>query len=152
MNNKTIVAVIIGLLAISGITSVILSNRSDRTSVNQTSPAGPTSTQKQTEQNKTVTANTGDQNTTAIESTEVDIKNFEYVNKMLTVKKGTTVRWTNEDTVKHDVSPDNPGDAFQGSELLAKSESYEWTFNETGTYTYHCSPHPYMTGTVVVTD
>jgi plastocyanin len=36
------------------------------------------------------------------------------------------------------------------SELLAKGESYSFTFKKAGTYTYHCTPHPYMKGTVVV--
>ena len=37
-------------------------------------------------------------------------------------------------------------------ELLAKVESYSWTFNTVGTYTYHCSPHPYMKGIVEVVE
>ncbi|WP_089612118.1 plastocyanin/azurin family copper-binding protein [Dehalobacterium formicoaceticum] len=28
--------------------------------------------------------------------------------------------------------------------------SYSYTFNETGTFEYHCSPHPFMTGKVIV--
>ncbi len=70
----------------------------------------------------------------------------------VTVKKGATVTWTNQDTVRHDVTPDEDGEAFKGSQLLPQGESYSHTFNEPGTYTYHCSPHPHMTGSVTVTE
>lgn len=36
------------------------------------------------------------------------------------------------------------------SGLLAQGGSYSATFDEAGEYAYHCHPHPYMTGRIVV--
>lgn len=91
-------------------------------------------------------------NTQAVESNNVEISNMAYQQSSITVKKGTTVTWTNRDSVQHDVMPDEQNDAFQGSELLSRGESYSFTFNTPGTYTYYCSPHQHMTGTVIVTE
>lgn len=87
-----------------------------------------------------------------VSTDKVDIKDFDYQPKTITVKKGTTVTWTNQDVAKHDATPDTESSDFQASKLLAKGESYSWTFNTVGTYSYHCSPHPYMKATVVVTE
>lgn len=83
---------------------------------------------------------------------EVFIKDFAFAPGERTVKKGTKVTWTNKDSARHDISPTSGGSDFKASELLAKGESYSFTFNTAGTYTYKCSPHPYMKGTVVVTE
>jgi plastocyanin len=34
--------------------------------------------------------------------------------------------------------------------MLGAGGSWSYTFTTPGTYTYHCSPHPFMKGTVVV--
>lgn len=76
---------------------------------------------------------------------QIMIKNFTFSPQTVTIKSGTTVTWTNQDSVAHTVISDsfasnnlNPGDTFQ------------FTFNTPGTYNYHCSIHPSMTGTVIV--
>lgn len=83
---------------------------------------------------------------------EVFIKDFAFAPETLTVKKGTKVTWTNKDDARHDITPTGGGSDFMPSTLLAKGESYDFTFSTAGTYTYKCSPHPYMKGTVVVTE
>lgn len=93
-------------------------------------------------------AGTGD----AVEASAVTIENYAYSPASIRVKKGTTVTWTNQDSVKHDVMPDKPSDDFKASDLLAKGESYSFTFNTVGTYSYYCSPHPYMKATVEVVE
>ncbi|MBC7764492.1 cupredoxin domain-containing protein [Microbacteriaceae bacterium] len=80
----------------------------------------------------------------------VAIENFNFAPTAITVKKGTTVTWTNNDSVKHNVVGDNL-DALKGP-LLEKGKSYTYTFTTVGTFTYHCDPHPYMKGTVTVTE
>jgi plastocyanin len=35
---------------------------------------------------------------------------------------------------------------------LEHNATFPWTFEEPGTYTYHCTPHPFMMGSVVVTE
>lgn len=85
-----------------------------------------------------------------VEADKVDIKSFAYGPENINVKVGTTVTWTNQDGVRHDVTG-HDGKGPQ-SELLGKGESYSYTFKEAGTFDYHCSPHPYMIGTVIVTE
>ncbi len=71
----------------------------------------------------------------------------------LTVKKGTTVTWTNQDGVEHNVvsDTDSPNGGLNGS-LISKGEQFSFTFTTAGTYKYHCSIHPHMMATVVVTE
>ena len=78
---------------------------------------------------------------------EVQILNYAYSPMELEVKVGTTVTWTNMDYVPHTVTADNG--AFD-SGMMANGAQFSFTFNEPGTYTYICTYHPNMTGTVVV--
>jgi amicyanin len=82
----------------------------------------------------------------------VEIKDFAYSPAAITVKKGTKVTWTNKDSTRHNVSPDNESADFKASELLAQGQSYSVTFNTVGTFAYHCTPHPYMKASVIVTE
>lgn len=66
----------------------------------------------------------------------------------VTVDPGDTVHWTNLDSVTHTVTS-NSG-AF-GSPFLAQNDEYSHAFATSGTFSYHCSLHPSMTGTVTVT-
>lgn len=91
-------------------------------------------------------------NETVAEDNVVVIKNHAYAPAKITVKKGTTVTWTNQDITEHDVTPDNPTADFKQSSMLGRGDSYSVTFNETGTFTYFCSPHPFMTGVVEVVE
>jgi plastocyanin len=58
-----------------------------------------------------------------------------------------TVVWTNDDSVPHTVTAD---DGSFSSGNLNPGDSYSFTFTTPGTYTYHCSYHSWMKGTVVV--
>lgn len=80
----------------------------------------------------------------------VSIKDFAFGPTTITVKKGTTVTWTNQDGPKHTVTAD--GSEGPKSGLLAKGESTSYTFNSVGSFPYHCEPHPFMKATVVVTE
>ena len=96
----------------------------------------------------------------------IDIKDYAYTKANIKIKRGTTVTWTNQDTVRHnamkehddgDEAHDGPtrdevqDDVFAGP-LLAKGESYSFTFNEAGSNPYHCAPHPYMKGIITVVE
>jgi plastocyanin len=83
-------------------------------------------------------------------STTVAIRGFEFTPKTINIKKGTTVVWTNYDSVAHTVTSDDS--KFLNSQLLSAQQSYSQTFTEPGIYLYHCKPHPSMTGTVIVTN
>jgi plastocyanin len=88
-------------------------------------------------------------NTPPPATTEVKIDNFSFTPTTLTVAAGTTVTWTNRDDIPHTVvSADDPK-AFK-SKVMDTDEKFSFTFTKAGTYTYFCSVHPKMTGTVVV--
>ena len=79
---------------------------------------------------------------------DVSISNFSFNPGSITVNKGATVVWTNNDSVGHTVTADQGAGPASG--LLNPGETYAFTFNEPGTFNYHCSVHPSMKGTVTV--
>jgi amicyanin len=96
--------------------------------------------------------NNNDPGTTrdAVATDKVGIENYTFTPQVIKVKVGTTVTWTNKDSVQHDVIADEASEDAPNGPLLKKDESYDFTFKKAGTYTYHCGPHPYMKGTVIV--
>lgn len=90
--------------------------------------------------------------TVAVDPNTVIIKDFAFGPETIKVKRGTTIKWVNQDKAHHDITPTSGADDFKASELLNEGESYSATFNTVGTYTYKCSPHPYMKGTIEVTE
>jgi plastocyanin len=77
----------------------------------------------------------------------VNIDNFVFTPKEITVAKGTTVTWFNHDDVPHTVA--NPDKRFK-SKALDTDDKFSLTFTDSGTYAYFCSIHPMMTGKVIV--
>ncbi len=65
----------------------------------------------------------------------------------VSVTAGSTVVWTNNDSFPHDVKAD--GGEF-GSATLNNGDSYSAQFGSAGTFSYFCSIHPFMRGSVVV--
>jgi amicyanin len=82
-------------------------------------------------------------------SAEVKIDNFSFAPPTLTVAVGTTVTWTNRDDIPHTVVSTDDPKAFK-SKVLDTDEKFSYTFTKVGTYSYFCSVHPKMTGSVVV--
>ena len=58
-----------------------------------------------------------------------------------------TVTWVNGDGVTHRIVSDAP--LFDSSNL-GSGDNYTFTFTAAGTYTYHCSIHPNMVGTIEI--
>lgn len=82
---------------------------------------------------------------------KVAVKDFQFGPKTITVKAGTTVTWTNEDSFDHSVQIDSlslNGASF-GPQTLPTSFSHQ--FDKPGTYSYLCGIHNSMTGSVIVT-
>ena len=97
----------------------------------------------------------GNQNSseTMSEPNTVTMKNIEFTVKKLTIKKGTTVTWRNDDSAQHDVIFDDSEMSKANSDgLLSKGEKHEYTFTETGTFPYHCTPHPFMKAEIEVVE
>lgn len=63
----------------------------------------------------------------------------------LTIKRGTTVTWTNNDSVSHQIKS-----ASFNSDILSQGQSYSMTFNDAGIFDYSCAIHPAMTGQLIV--
>lgn len=77
----------------------------------------------------------------------VELKDFAFNPKTITVKAGSTVTVTNADLTGHSVTAD---DASFDSGVLSQGESATVTFDKAGTFGFHCTPHPNMKLTVVV--
>ncbi len=91
----------------------------------------------------------------ALGATHVFIQHEAYSPSRIQVILGTTVTWTNQDTIPHGVilSPVviSTTDTWE-SGLLSTGQSFSFTFTSHGTFPYYCSEHPYeMSGTVIVT-
>lgn len=67
----------------------------------------------------------------------------------ITIPKGAQVVWTNASDAPHSVTSDT--NAFSTTSNLTTNQTFMKVFNTAGTYTYHCSIHPYMKGTITVT-
>ncbi|WP_084191364.1 cupredoxin domain-containing protein [Algiphilus aromaticivorans] len=80
-------------------------------------------------------------------SAKVDIVDFmRFDPEVLEVTPGTTVVWTNYDGSNHKVTL---ADGTKSGRLHMES-TWSHTFDEPGTYEYHCSMHPRMKGTIEV--
>ena len=74
------------------------------------------------------------------------MKNFSFSPGNLTVQPGTKVTWKFEDDTAHNVTSDDK--TFSSKTM--QTGSYSYTFNAAGKYSYFCSIHQYMKGTVTV--
>jgi len=89
----------------------------------------------------------------AKDAVEVSMEGIAFDPPEVTVKKGGTVTWTNDEDVGHDVTKeDGPGPDFSSGDPGAMSEgdTFEQTFDMAGETAYVCTVHPNMTGTVTV--
>ena len=66
---------------------------------------------------------------------------------VLTVQKGTTVTWKNEDSIGHVVSLLN---GEFDSRLIVQGDQVSHTFDQTGSFEYQCFIHPWTTGKIIV--
>lgn len=167
---KGIIAAIVAVVALAGIATIVLVNKkgSDKkdttTNSSSTGAAGSTGNSSSTGSNSGSggtdkigsgggAGSSSSSSTTAsspVAADKVSITNFAYNSDNITVKKGTAVTWTNEDSAQHTVTIDTGTGPH--SQPLGKGDTYTYTFNEAGTYKYHCAFHPGMTATVTVTE
>lgn len=74
---------------------------------------------------------------------------------LVTLSINNKVIWQNNDDTAHTVTPDHRStDSYSGdfgsSGVLKPGDSYEFLFTEPQDVPYHCTPHPWMTGTISV--
>ncbi len=104
-------------------------------------PASPTTMAMPT------AAATAPSSTSSSSGSDVTIANFAFSPDTLTVKAGTTVKWTNKDSTAHTVTAD---DGSFDSGTLNPGMTFSFTFKQAGTVSYHCTIHPNMKAKIVV--
>lgn len=99
---------------------------------------------------------TGVETTASEQDAQVNITTSGFDPAVITIKKGQNVVWTSQDKDPHSlsISSQNPPKELEGfgsDEPLANGESYSYTFDVVGTFTYQDpqSPEKFQ-GTVVV--
>ena len=89
-----------------------------------------------------------DADSTGSKQNTIEIKDFAFNPQTITVKSGEKVTWINRDEEPHTVV--SVGKKFKKSSALDTDQTFTITAGAPGTYTYFCSVHPKMTGTIVV--
>ncbi|MFA6001012.1 MAG: cupredoxin family copper-binding protein [Thermoleophilia bacterium] len=85
--------------------------------------------------------------TDAGNTAEVKMQGSKFTPADLTVEKGTTVTWSNDDSTPHTVTSNSK---VFNSGNMNKGQNFGYTFNESGTFEYACTIHPSMKGKVTV--
>ncbi len=140
--NKTVAIVLAIIISVGG-GFLYLNMSSD----DSTATTTDTTTQKTADSSTETQASTAPSSST---KNEIDISDMAFSPASTTVTRGTTVTWMNNDSVAHTVTADN-GTGGLNSGTVKPGETYTFTFNEAGTFTYHCEFHSDMKGTVTVT-
>jgi plastocyanin len=98
---------------------------------------------------KTTVSNETAKTNESAKATEVtvELNGYKFVPDAVTVKVGTKVTWINKDNAPHTITAD---DGSFDSSSFGKGQSWSRTFDVTGTFTYHCSIHSSMKGTIKV--
>jgi amicyanin len=136
----TIVIIVLGIFYFSNIYNTAQKNQVQTTTT-------PANTQTQNLPNTVVNTVTP----AKIPSTKtynISIANFAFNSKTLTINKGDTITWTNNDSVPHQVKGDTL--TSLSGPVITNGQSYSYTFNNIGTFAYHCNIHPSMLGSVTV--
>lgn len=146
MNKKILIIIVILLVAVGGY-FIYHANQGSNSAINY-----PTTTNKtNTMLNASSPASSNNQQNPPITqeknlNASVSIKNFAFNPEILTVKAGTIVTWTNNDSAPHQIKS-----STFNSAVLNNGQNFKFTFSATGEYNYSCSIHPSMTSKIIVT-
>jgi len=83
----------------------------------------------------------------AANSSQAEIRAMRFTQDRIEIAAGTTIRWTNNDQLQHSVTAN---DGSWDSGLINPGATWSHTFTQPGEYAFHCTPHPFMKGVVVV--
>ncbi|HJU65255.1 MAG TPA: plastocyanin/azurin family copper-binding protein [Gemmatimonadaceae bacterium] len=86
----------------------------------------------------------------AVGTVLVAVQNFTFLPGDLRVKRGTTVTWVNCEPAGIDPHSTTSDVGRWDSGTVSPGNTFSVTFDESGTFTYHCVPHPFMRATVIV--
>jgi plastocyanin len=82
------------------------------------------------------------------EVVQVRMKDIKFEPQNVAAKVGQTIRWTNDDSVAHNVKAQS-GAGFS-SDTLSKGDTFEFNVKTAGTINYVCTIHPGQKGTISV--
>lgn len=85
--------------------------------------------------------------TLSAQRVEVMISNLSFQPASITVGRGSTIVWRNQDTVAHTVIAE---DGSFSSGTIVTGDTFEQRFEKVKTYTYSCGIYPEMKGTIIV--
>lgn len=134
-DQKKLLYVIIAVVAVIVIGVIMAGGK--KTNTASTTPAKSSSSSK---------ADTA----SAVATMSIDIKDYMFGPMVTKVKVGDTVTWTNKDAVHHNIVADTASADAPNGPLFGQNETFSFKFTKAGSFSYHCDPHPYMHGTVVV--
>jgi plastocyanin len=128
----TILAVLtLAGLALAGCGSKSSSSSSNSTSTPPSTPAPASSS-----------------STPAGGTVEIKMQSIQFSPPSVQVKVGQTIKWTNDDSVAHNVTAKS-GASFASSNF-SQGGTYTFKVTKPGTISYVCTIHPGMAGTIVV--
>lgn len=138
--NKALIAFLVALILAAGGWAVYNNGKSKDNSTYTTSNNYQNSNSLKTSAKNQPSASDG----------KVTIANNMFTPSQITVTKGSTVTWTNNDSVAHTVTNDLNNTGGPASNDIAPGSTYGFTFAKTGSFQYHCKIHPSMRATIVV--
>lgn len=165
--NRTATVAVGAVIVVTAVTGLVLVNNSKKPPANSSSSQSSSQSHDMSTMNNQPDQDVGGMvDLTNQNEITMNIKDFKYEKPNIRIKKGTKVTWINQDTIQHNVMLEHEGsdkahDAPTKEEvdpnelagpLLTKGESYSFTFNEVKANPYHCSPHPFMKGSVTVVE
>ena len=78
------------------------------------------------------------------------IREFSFQPAEIRVRRGTAITWVNCEPPGIDAHTSTSNEAVWDSGFLARGGKFSFTFDSTGSFEYHCVPHPFMRGRVLV--
>lgn len=84
----------------------------------------------------------------AANANAVNISKTNFAPHTLSVAVGTTITWTNKDTVIHTIVSDTGSTLNSGP--VNPGATFTFTFSQAGTFPYHASDNKELTGTIIV--
>jgi len=131
--NGIIILVVLGIIA-GGVFAWYLMSSSNSTSGNNTN---------------TIPNNNNNSSNNSTSTTSIDIANFAFSPSLIKAKVGDKITWTNKDFLTHTIASDSGPQNFSSGDI-SNGATFSFTFTKAGTYSYHCSLHPSMTGTITI--
>ena len=89
-----------------------------------------------------------DSGNAGVHEVKIEIKDFAFSPQTITVKSGEKITWINRDEEPHTIV--SVEKQFKKSTALDTDQEFSITAGAPGRYTYFCSVHPKMTGTIVI--